>query len=141
MAASGTACLTPPVPVPAGRAGALLTGRATRRGAVSREHEDHQDDQAERHARGRHAQADSGDMAHRMTGEEPSCRAHDYQQNAEHDRDGARNRQGYDKPYPPGGRGVRAHCSTIASRLLPRKPYEQVHWCRARTPMAIRYWA
>jgi hypothetical protein len=141
MAASGTACLTPPVPVPAGRAGALLTGRATRRGAVSREHEDHQDDQAERHARGRHAQADSGDMAHRMTGEEPYCRAHDYQQNAEHDRDGARNRQGYDKPYPPAGGGVRAHCSTIASRLLPRKPYEQVHWSRARTPMAIRYWA
>ena len=120
--------LTMPVPVPVGRPGSLLTGRATRRGPASREHENHQDDQAERHARRGDAQADSGDMAHRMAGEEPYCRAHDHKQDAEHDRDGARDRQGYDKPYPPVGGGVRAHCSTIASRLLARKPYEQVRW-------------
>ena len=127
VAAPGTR-LAPSVPVAVGRPGALLTGRVARRGPVPREQEDHQDDQAERHARRGHAHADSGDMADWVAGEQPYCRAHDHEENAEHDRDGARDRQGNDKPYPPGGGGVRAHCSTIASRLLPRKPYGQVRW-------------
>ena len=41
VAAPGTARLAPPVPVPAGRPGALLAGGLTRRGSASGEHEDH----------------------------------------------------------------------------------------------------
>jgi hypothetical protein len=115
-----------PYPLLAGRTIGCRPGPAGRPG--SREDENREDDQAERHARRGHAHTDNGDMTHRVAGEEPDRRAHDHQENAEHDHDGARDREGYDKPYPPGGSGVRSHCSTIALRLLPRKPYEQVRW-------------
>jgi hypothetical protein len=54
--------------------------------------------------------------------------AHDYQQKAGHEHDGAQHRRSDDYPHPAGGGFIRAHCSTIASPFLPRKPYEQVRW-------------
>jgi hypothetical protein len=42
--------------------------------------------------------------------------AHDDENQAGHERHGARDRQGDDYPHPPGGSCFGAHCSTIASR-------------------------
>jgi len=92
----------------------------------SRDGENHQDQQAERDARSDHVQPQPDHIYRVMAGQKPHDHARGHQDSAEHDRHGSRDRQDDDEAHPPGSSGIRAHCSTIASRLLARKPYGQL---------------
>ncbi len=88
-----------------------------------RDGESHQDHQTEYDARRNHVQAQPDHIYRVIAGQKPHDHARDQQDGAEHDRHGSRDRQDDDEAHPPGSGGIRAHCSTIASRLLARKPY------------------
>jgi len=87
------------------------------------EGEHHQDHQPERDARRDHVQPDPGHVRRRAPAQKPHDRVREHQDDTRHDRHGGRHRQQDDQSHPPGRGGIRAHCSTIASRLPPRKPY------------------
>ena len=93
------------------------------------ESEDHQDHQSEGGSGRDHVQAHPGQVSGRergMLGDVRHDHARGQHEGAEHDRRGSRNRQDGDEAHPPGRGGFRAHWSTIASRLPPRKPNSQV---------------
>jgi hypothetical protein len=93
------------------------------------ESEDHQDHQSEGGSGRDHVQAHPGQVGgreRRMLGDVRHGHAGGEKEGAEHDRRGSRDRQDGDEAHPPGRGGFRAHWSTIASRLAPRKPNGQV---------------
>ena len=102
-----------------GHPAALLAAPADERG-------NHQHDQTERDTCHARIQPQAAHTAPRRPRPGPHGQALDHQEHAERDRRGAHDRQDDDKSHPSAGRGIRAHCSTIASRLPPRKPYGQV---------------
>jgi hypothetical protein len=89
----------------------------------SRDGENHQDQQAERDACSDQVQPQPDHIYRVMAGQKPHDHARGHQDSAEHERHGSRDRQDDDEAHPPGSGGIRAHCSTIASRLPARKPY------------------
>jgi hypothetical protein len=91
-----------------------------------RDGENHQDHQTERDARGDRVQPKPDHIDRVIAGQKPHDHARGHQDDAEHDRHGSRDRQDDDEAHPPGSGGIRAHCSTIASRLPARKPYGQL---------------
>ncbi len=91
-----------------------------------RDGENRQDHQTKRDAHGDHVQPQPDHIYRVMAGQKPHDHARGHQDGAEHDRHGSRDRQDDDEAHPPGSGGIRAHCSTIASRLPARKPYGQL---------------
>ena len=91
-----------------------------------RDGENRQDHQTERDAHGNDVQPQPDHIYRVMAGQKPHDHARGHQDGAEHDRHGSRDRQDDDEAHPPGSGGIRAHCSTIASRLPARKPYGQL---------------
>jgi len=88
--------------------------------------EEHEHDQAEHDARGAHFLAQPSRAARQTRRVVPHDRAQDDQGDAAQDHHGCHHGQDDGKPLPPGGSSMRAHRSTIASQLSPRKPYGQV---------------
>lgn len=86
------------------------------------EHDEHHD--AEEESRARQVRPETDQMPIRVLGEKPG----DHQEEASHQQHGAKHRAGNDYPHPSGSGLLRAHCSTIASRYVPRKLYEQERW-------------
>jgi hypothetical protein len=88
--------------------------------------EEHKRDQGEHDARGTDILAQPGHADRQARGAVPHDRAQDDKGGTGDDGHGCHHGQEDGKPLPPGSSGIRAHRSTIASQLSPRKPYGQV---------------
>ena len=128
---------TAPARAGGGHRGPVLPGpAATLRGLRSRDprtgdaateqDEDGKHDHAERESGDGNFGAKTDSLRVRMPPDRLQCDADDDQQQSGHEHHGADDYQGDDYPHTSGGAWFGAHCTTIASRKRPRKPYRQV---------------
>jgi hypothetical protein len=116
-------------PVLPGWAAALrrLRARDPRPGdATTEQDEDGEHDHAERESGDGNFGAQTDGLRVRMLPDSLQCDADDDKQQSGHEHHSTDDNQGDDYPHTSGGAWFWAHCTTIASRKRPRKPYRQV---------------